>query len=293
MFVDDYIKARKQAKYGYKLAICERRSPHLSVLCEKCSNYKELKTEPLGCFEIPILLIAGTLTKGRKECFACNYMPLLSPYSEFAIKWQNLFLSQMEDGIRDEIVVYEYMGKFYVVEGNKRVSVLKYLKQPTILANVTRLLPKEDNTDEYKIYNEFLKFYNCTSFYGLFFTKTGGFEKLAELMGTDLNSRWSNEKIMDFKSAYINFGFLMRKKYYIKSIETLSDLFIEYITEYGINSLLKDGDDDIRKNFECIFKDKKLKKAKWQTLNQIDTEFNMIIKKIYSIVASDNTDRNE
>jgi hypothetical protein len=85
----------------------------------------------------------------------------------------------------------------------------------------------------------------------------------------------------------------MRKKYYIKSIEELSDLFIEYITEYGINSLLKDGDDDIRKNFECVFKDKRLKKAKWQTLNQIDMEFNMIIKKIYSIVASDNTDRNE
>ena len=34
--------------------------------------------------------------------------------------------SHVNEGIRDPIKAYEYMNKFYVEEGNKRVSVLKY-----------------------------------------------------------------------------------------------------------------------------------------------------------------------
>ena len=40
-----------------------------------------------------------------------------------------------------KIKVYEYMNKYYVIEGNKRVSVLKYFNSPTIAAEVTRKVP--------------------------------------------------------------------------------------------------------------------------------------------------------
>jgi hypothetical protein len=57
------------------------------------------------------------------------------------------------------VKAYEYMGLFYIEEGNKRVSVLKYLDTPSIYANVTRILPKK--TAETELYYEFLDFYNA------------------------------------------------------------------------------------------------------------------------------------
>ena len=45
---------------------------------------------------------------------------------EFTDKWKQLCESHLEEGIREPVLVYEYMNRFYVLEGNKRVSVLKF-----------------------------------------------------------------------------------------------------------------------------------------------------------------------
>ena len=92
--------------------------------------------------EIPLFLVVGTKTKGRQGAFAPDFMPAMEPDSEFASKWEALLQSQYEEGIRDPILVYEYMRRFYVLEGNKRVSVSKYVGGTTILAEVHRILPK-------------------------------------------------------------------------------------------------------------------------------------------------------
>ena len=84
----------------------------------------------------------GTSTRARTNAFAGNFMPILDWGSEFAAKWAALSDSQMEEGIREPIKVYEYMNRYYVVEGNKRVSVLKYFDAVTIPAMVTRKVPK-------------------------------------------------------------------------------------------------------------------------------------------------------
>ena len=81
----------------------------------------------MGTMEIDIDLIAGTRTRGRQNTFATNFMPLPESGSEFSMKWSDLIDSQRAEGIRDPIVVYEFMQRFYVQEGNKRVSVLRYL----------------------------------------------------------------------------------------------------------------------------------------------------------------------
>ena len=47
----------------------------------------------------------------------------------------------MEEGIHDPIRCYEYLGHFYVQEGNKRVSVLKYFGADSIPATVIRIVP--------------------------------------------------------------------------------------------------------------------------------------------------------
>jgi hypothetical protein len=51
-------------------------------------------------------------------------MPLLAEDTEFAVKWQKVYASQLVEGIREPIKVYEYLNSYYVQEGNKRVSIL-------------------------------------------------------------------------------------------------------------------------------------------------------------------------
>ena len=71
----------------------------------------------------------------------------------------------LEEGIREPIKVYEYMNRFYVEEGNKRVSVLKFFGAVTIPAQVIRILPPKGEAPELKRYYEFLDFYRICSFY--------------------------------------------------------------------------------------------------------------------------------
>jgi len=49
-------------------------------------------------------------------------MPLLDYGSEFATKWSTLYDAQIEEGIHTPIKAYEFLNKYYVIEGNKRTS---------------------------------------------------------------------------------------------------------------------------------------------------------------------------
>lgn len=86
----------------------------------------------------------------------------------------------MNDGISDPIKCYEYLGHFYVVEGNKRVSVLKSMGGVSIWANVTRLLPEAEDNVTVQLYQEFLEFYRCARFYGAL-CKTGASDMWAAI----------------------------------------------------------------------------------------------------------------
>ena len=61
--------------------------------------------------------------------------------------------------IADPIQVYEYMHKYYVIEGHKRVSVLKYLGASYISADVVRKVPERTDDEENIIYYEYLDFF--------------------------------------------------------------------------------------------------------------------------------------
>ena len=76
----------------------------------------------------------GTKTKGRTEAFAGNFMPLLGEKTEFGAKWARVYDYQIEEGIHDPILAYEFMNRYYVQEGNKRVSVLKYVNAYSVPA---------------------------------------------------------------------------------------------------------------------------------------------------------------
>ena len=125
MSVSEYIKARKKAQKVYRSQLLKGTYPYLQALDDLVSFSEITSESELGLIEIPLEAIVGTKTAGRKQAFASNFMPLLEENSEFARKWTALYRAHMEEGIRDPITAVEFMNRFYVVEGNKRVSVLK------------------------------------------------------------------------------------------------------------------------------------------------------------------------
>lgn len=106
-------------------------------------------TTDIGIVQVPAEFIVDTKTAGRTNVFAQNFMPIAEEKSEFAAKWESLCSSHLDEGIREPVLVYEYMNRYYVEEGNKRVSVLKFFDAATITARVKRIMP-EQNEDEIK-----------------------------------------------------------------------------------------------------------------------------------------------
>ncbi len=205
MSKEDYSKAYKLGKKDYQARLLKGELPTLQVLdyiLPEKGTYTEV---PLGLVQIPISQIVGTKTDARSNAFAGNFMPILSETSEFAQKWSALSTSHVEEGIREPVKAYEYMNKFYVEEGNKRVSVLKYFDVVSIPGIVTRILPKRTDEKENKIYYEFLDFYQASRINYIWFSREGSFEKLQELLDRDVSEEWSLEDQRTFSSVYTRF----------------------------------------------------------------------------------------
>ena len=151
MALKDYNKAFRYGKKEYESRLLAGRKPTLESLDEVLPD-EALSTESLGLVQIPIDQIVGTRYSGRSSAFASNFMPILESNTEFAIKWAKLSTSHEKEGIHEPIKAWEYMNKFYVEEGNKRVSVLKYFDAVSVPGYVTRILPQRTEQKENKIY---------------------------------------------------------------------------------------------------------------------------------------------
>ena len=152
MAAADYKKAFKLGKKEYQARMMKGETPTLPALDDILPPRGSYTEIPLGLVQIPVDQIVGTKTNSRSNAFAANFMPILGEKTEFAYKWASLYDSHLEEGIRDPIKAYEYMNKFYVEEGNKRVSILKYFDVTTMAGTVTRILPKRTEEKENKIY---------------------------------------------------------------------------------------------------------------------------------------------
>ena len=133
MATDEYILALRQGQKLYKELIAAGKDPYPAVLDNILESGASPSVLDIGMIEIPSDRIVGTKSAGRITAFTANFLPLLSVDSEFATKWISLCADHLGDtGIRDPIVCYEYLGNFYVQEGNKRVSVLRHFGAPRI-----------------------------------------------------------------------------------------------------------------------------------------------------------------
>lgn len=244
----DYIAAKKCGDATVRFCTKQGLSPYPPVL-DQIEDAKDNAGEVrLGLLELPLDRINGNKELGRNNAFARDFMPILSPTSEFGLKWAALNDSYANEGIRDAILVYEYMNQYYVQEGNKRVSVSKYGGSEFILADVIRILPKRDDTKESRLYYEYLDFYKSTKNHYIVFSELGMYQKLADLLGQTLGDRWDAELCQDLKAAF--FSFCKKSALVLKDDAqlTLSDAFLIYISIFPLKSLLSDTKDQILKN---------------------------------------------
>lgn len=198
-----YLEALKRGKKEQKKCLAMGRFPYLPVLDEILTQQNILTEQNLGLIQIPLDHVVGTSTRGRTYAFAANFMPILDEQSEFACKWDALAEAQVNEGIRDPIKVYEFMNRFYVVEGNKRVSVLKFYGADKIAAYVTRKVPAPSEDLEIKLYYEFMKFNEATGFNTVEFTRLGKANKLLERVGAELP--WDDKTKEDFRGVHFRF----------------------------------------------------------------------------------------
>ena len=233
-----YAAALKAGQKCYREALLKGQYPYPQVLDEILDEHLAAGRVNLGIIEIPMDQIVGTKSEGRRNAFAANFMPLLPMNSEFGTKWISLCEANLgNEGIRDPIRCFEYLGRFYVLEGNKRVSVLKSFDAPTISADVTRIVPVWSDDKDIRIYYEFMDFYRLSRIYRVRFSRLGSYRKLQAALGFESDHVWTDEERKRFLSALTQFERTLSTSFPNKLSGTVSDAFLLWLQLYSLDSV--------------------------------------------------------
>ncbi|MDO4740872.1 MAG: BMP family ABC transporter substrate-binding protein [Eubacteriales bacterium] len=233
MAFNDYVQARRLGLKAAQQKTAAQESPYLAALDEKVEKVNGYPHISLGLIQIPVQRIIGTFSKGRTNAFAANFMPLLEARSEFGLKWSSLFDGVIQDGVLHPIKVVEYRNWYYVIEGNKRVSVMKYLGTDYAEAEVTRILAPHTDDREGRVYAAYLQWYQDTKINTIYFTKEGSFEKLYELTGHEPGEKWTADEAKDMQAAYLRFAEVYHSLYGDLIDLEPGDAFVLYLKVYG------------------------------------------------------------
>lgn len=200
---EEFIQALKLGQKEYKEASAAGKQLHPLVLDELLSDDIAESVIDVGLVDIPAERIVGVKSSGRVTAFSATFRPLLDLKTEFGAKWVSLCEAHLgETGITDPIQCYEYLGNFYVQEGNKRVSVLRHFDAPQIPGYVKRVLPIKTDDPRNQAYYEFLEFYKDTKLYQLQFRRPGDYGKLLKYLGKAKEEPWTEEERRTFRSYY-------------------------------------------------------------------------------------------
>lgn len=245
--LEEYNKAYKLGKKDYQARMMRGEKPTLEVLDEILPERGAYSEMPLGLVQIPIDQIVGTKTEGRSSAFAGNFMPILRENTEFAHKWASLGESHVNEGIREPVKAYEYMNRFYIEEGNKRVSVLKFYDAVSVPGFVTRIIPPRTEEKENRIYYEFIDFYELSKVNYIWFSREGSFARLQKLMGKEPAEVWSDDDKLTFSSVYSRFAMEFEAAGGKKLSATTGDAFLAFITVYGYDNICQKTVSELKK----------------------------------------------
>ena len=198
---EEYLAALKEGQKEQAKLASLGKDPGPAVLEELLPEMTKLPVQELKSQEIPMDRIAGTVTRGRISALTAGFLPLLPEETEFARKWMALCEAHLSDtGLRDPILCYEYLGSFYVQEGNKRVSVLKHFGNTRILSDIRRILPEKSDDPRVRAYYEFVDFHRATGSYDIQFQKPGEYAKLLAALDRKPGEVWTEEERRRFSA---------------------------------------------------------------------------------------------
>ena len=251
----DYEKAQKLGVKALRAAIVKGENEYLPVLDEVLEGVDIVGEQLLGLYDIPLDRVIGTSTQGRTYAFANNFMPILDLKSEFGAKWTSLYDSQIEEGIHEPVKVFEYMANYYVVEGNKRVSVLKYLEASTIPAIVTRKIPKLTDDPQVRIYYEYMDCFKYTGINYLWFSQEGCFKKLLELTSENPKAVWTEDQRKDFGSFNHRFSMVIKSMGLEKLHMMISEALLVFIDIYGYEEVKNLSDAELKTKISILWEE--------------------------------------
>ncbi len=200
---EEYSQALRLGQKEYKEASAAGKQLHPLVLDELLREDMAESVVEVGLVEIPTERIVGVKTAGRVTAFTASFRPLLEQKTEFGAKWIHLCEAHLgETGITDPILCYEYLGNFYVQEGNKRVSVLRHFESPRIPGYVKRVLPVKTEDPRIVAYYEFLEFFKGAKLYQPQFRRPGDYGKFLKYLGKKMGEPWTEEERRTFRAYY-------------------------------------------------------------------------------------------
>lgn len=228
-----YDSARKLGMREYSQRTARGESGYLTCMDDLYAQVEITAEVRLPSREIPLSRVVGTYAMGRTQSFAANFMPIADSSSEFAHKWTALCRAHMNEGIQHPIKVMEFLGDYYVMEGNKRVSVMKYFGAYSILADITRLMPRYDHKDpRIRTYYEFQDYDKTAPFGDMDVRRPGSYPKLLQVIHRMGEEEWA--ALGDPRGIYLDFAQIFGRGRYEDYGIGAGDAFAEYIRLYGI-----------------------------------------------------------
>lgn len=198
------------------------------------------QTVELGMVEIPVNQIVGTSAFDEKNLYSPEFLPVASASSSFAELWCQLYMDYLSDeGWDAPIQCFEFLGRFYVQDGKKRVSVLKAHGATVTEAIVTRILPVKTQEPEIVQYYEFLEDYEKTGLYQVAFSQPGCFAKLQAALGHDADYVWKDSDRLRFMFNLPPVAYSLNEAFGGKLNITAADAMVVLLEEYSLNDLRK------------------------------------------------------
>ena len=247
-----YARARQKGLKAYSQALRDNQDPYLPVLEEKVPGLNALNRLSLGIQAVPLDRVVGSVSRGRSYAFANNFMPILEMNSEFCTKWSILYESVEAEGLRDATKMLEYLGYYYLIEGNKRVSVMKSLEAEYIEGDVTRVIPVRTDEPANIAYFEYCAFAKATGIYDIFLSKPGSYDRLSKMPGVMSGPDWTPDDVLSLRKIYHYFhaayGELMQDKPAI----SCGDAFLLWLLAFGYEDVRDSTMDDVRKSLRLM-----------------------------------------
>ncbi len=277
-----YEAALKAGQKYYTLHLLSGTDPYLPVLNDILPEQMIACASDAGWMNVPAEKIVGTLTAGRSRSFAGNFMPIARKGSEFSLKWKSLAESQQAEGIREPVLLYEYMNRYYVQEGNKRVSVLKFFDAVSVPASVRRILPERTDDPKVTAYYEYLEFSRETGILFLNFTEPGGYEELYSLLGKAAGEKWTEQEISRLKTLYYRFRLVFLAEGGGKLQIEVGDALLACLRVLGFSYFHSLSPDEMKKEMRKVWEEILLQKEEEKIELKLDPEelSNNVISKI-------------